>query len=214
MSQFSDKLKNNESIWGAFWATALLWVWWNSSLTLTYFTSIRWEARLIAPCTTYLPWASSMHALLLSSLRVKSSCAYMTVHCLKQDTTGQQLWAFWWTVRTLALQATRLRSGEAIFLDKQSYKVDISPGYDHAFVLCLIVIMDHYFHQDQAVIAWVDLGSSSCIQGATWLFFLSRNVGTAIFDSLPGCQQATAMFFLLYLLQPVLMQIVTKYIST
>lgn len=44
---------------------------------------------------------------------------------------------------------TRMMSGEAIFLDKQSYKVDLAPGYDHAFILCMVVIMDEYFHEDR-----------------------------------------------------------------
>ncbi|KAL0030600.1 hypothetical protein WJX79_008346 [Trebouxia sp. C0005] len=39
----------------------------------------------------------------------------------------------------------RMMSGEAIFLDKQSYKVDLAPGYDHAFILCMVIIMDEYF---------------------------------------------------------------------
>ena len=49
----------------------------------------------------------------------------------------------------MLLQAKRVRSGEAIFLDKQSYYVTLSPGYDHAFLLCVIIIMDHYLHEDR-----------------------------------------------------------------
>ena len=57
------------------------------------------------------------------------------------------------------VQATRVRSRQAIFLDKQSYKIDISLGYDHAFILSLAIIMNHYLHQDhgQAVV-WLLIG--------------------------------------------------------
>jgi len=27
--------------------------------------------------------------------------------------------------------------------------VDLAPGYDHAFILCVVIIMDEYFHKDR-----------------------------------------------------------------
>ena len=47
------------------------------------------------------------------------------------------------------MQATRMRSGEAIFLDKQSYRVTLSPGFDHAFILCIVVILNEYREQER-----------------------------------------------------------------
>ena len=54
-------------------------------------------------------------------------------------------------MKYLLVQVTRVLSGAAIFLDQQSYRVDLSPGYDHAFILCMVIIMDEYFHEDQRV---------------------------------------------------------------
>lgn len=39
------------------------------------------------------------------------------------------------------------KTASAIFLNKMCYEVTINPGYDHAFLLCIIVIMNAYYHQ-------------------------------------------------------------------
>ena len=39
------------------------------------------------------------------------------------------------------VQVARVLSSDATFLDQQSYRVDLSPGYDHAFILSVVIIM-------------------------------------------------------------------------
>lgn len=49
----------------------------------------------------------------------------------------------------MALQVKRDRLGEAAYSNKQSYSVAIEPGYDHAFLLCVVVILGRYYHQER-----------------------------------------------------------------
>ena len=44
------------------------------------------------------------------------------------------------------VQAT-LQNRAGIFI-KNNYQITIKPGYDHAFVLCLVIIMNAYYHSD------------------------------------------------------------------
>lgn len=48
------------------------------------------------------------------------------------------------------LQVKRERLGENWYSNKQGYTVTIGPGYDHAFLLCVVVILGRYYHQERA----------------------------------------------------------------
>ena len=48
----------------------------------------------------------------------------------------------------MLLQARRVRAGETLFLETESYHVTIKPGFDHALILCVSSIMDEYYHQE------------------------------------------------------------------
>ena len=49
----------------------------------------------------------------------------------------------------MGLQVKRDRLGKAMFSNKQTYDVSIEPGYDHAFLLCVVVILGVYYHQER-----------------------------------------------------------------
>ena len=63
------------------------------------------------------------------------------------------------------MQVSRARSGQAIWLDKQSYQITLNPGYDHVFLLCVVVIMGVYFHQDRGTGGILGMEAGSAASG-------------------------------------------------
>lgn len=49
----------------------------------------------------------------------------------------------------VGLQVKRDRLGEALYSNKQGYSVIIEPSYDHSFLLCVVVILGTYYHQER-----------------------------------------------------------------
>ena len=52
------------------------------------------------------------------------------------------------SVVSVALQARQTSKAGAVLIGKQSYQVNINAGYDHVFLLCLVVVMNACYHQD------------------------------------------------------------------
>ena len=49
----------------------------------------------------------------------------------------------------MGLQVKRDRLGKSICSNKQGYSVAIEPSHDHAFLLCVVVILGRYYHQER-----------------------------------------------------------------